>query len=160
MLPPEFFHQKANNSHCQIAQEIISSVLNEYGLGKYTHHTDADLDDLEEAYKGGYFGMIRNKEGDFVGTFGLYPLNAKSIEIRKMYLLPSARGNGIGKWMVNFLVDKAKELKYEKVELETASVLVEAIALYKKLGFKEVTASNATPRCDRAFEMQLQKVEI
>ena len=72
-----------------------------------------------------------------------------------MYLLPKARGNGLGKWMVWFLIEKAKELGFRKIELDTASVLLEAIELYKKMGFKEVEASNDSPRCDRAFEMSI-----
>ena len=153
MLPNNFSHLQADNSHGTIAKEIIFSVLDEYGIGGYTHHTDNDLEDIESAYGKGYFGMIQNQEGKMVGTFGLFPLSETAAEIRKMYLLPEARGNGIGKWMVNFLIEKAKELNFKKVELETASVLKEAIGLYKKVGFQEATASNASPRCDRAFEM-------
>lgn len=155
MLTDNFSHLPANNNHCSIAKEIIFSVLDEYGIGGYTHHTDTDLDDIELAYQKGYFGMIQNRDGKMVGTFGLFPLGETTAEIRKMYLLPEARGHGVGKWMVNFLIEKAKELKFQKVELETASVLKEAIGLYKKIGFQEVTASNASPRCDRAFEMKI-----
>ena len=80
-------------------------------------------------------------------------MDETNCEIRKMYLLPKARGKGLGKWMVNFLIERAKELGYQKIELDTASVLIEAIELYKKMGFKEVKACNESPRCDRAFEM-------
>ena len=155
MIPNGFIEITANNSHCKISQKIIYSVLHEYELSKYTHTTDIDLDDIEKAYQNGYFGMIKNEAGRYVGTFGLYQLSETTCEIRKMYLLPEARGKGLGKWMVNTLLEKAKALGYQKVELETASVLKEAIGLYKKIGFKEITASNASPRCDRAFEMEL-----
>ena len=153
MLPNGFVEITANNTHCKIAQKLIFSVLHEYGLSNYTHTTDTDLDDIEVAYANGYFGMIKNEAGRYVGTFGLYQLSETTCEIRKMYLLPEARGKGLGKWMVNTLLEKAKELGYQKVELETASVLKEAIGLYKKIGFQEITASNASPRCDRAFEL-------
>lgn len=155
MFPKEFSHHIADNTHCEIAQKIISQVLDEYGIGGYTHHSDTDLEDIEKAYANGYFGMIQNNDFEYVGTFGLFPLSETHAEIRKMYLLPAARGNGLGKWMVNFLIEKAKELGFQKVELETASVLKEAISLYEKFGFQEVTASNASPRCDRAFAMDL-----
>ena len=155
MIPNDFVEITADNSHCKIAQKIIYSVLHEYGLSQYTHSTDTDLEDIEKAYTHGYFGMIKNDAGRYVGTFGLYQLSETTCEIRKMYLLPEARGKGLGKWMVNVLLEKAKELGYQKVELETASVLTEAIGLYKKVGFKEITASNASPRCDKAFEMTI-----
>jgi len=153
MIPQDFVEVPADNSHCKIAQKIIYSVLHEYGLSQYSHDTDTDLEDIEKAYKNGYFGMIKNESGRYVGTFGLFQLSDSSCEIRKMYLLREARGKGLGKWMVNTLLEKAKYLGYQKVELETASVLKEAIGLYRKIGFEEITASNASPRCDRAFEM-------
>jgi len=157
MLPEGFSFAQAKNENSPIAQKIIFSVLHEYGLGGIDHHTDSDLKDIEKTYTNGYFGLIKNDSGNPVGTFGLFPLNEKSAEIRKMYLLPEARGKGIGKWMVNFLIEKAKELNFQKLELETASVLLEAMELYKKFGFKEVKSSNASPRCDRAFKIDLYK---
>jgi len=153
MIADGFVEITADNSHCKIAQKIIYSVLHEYGLSQFTHSTDTDLEDIEKAYTNGYFGMIKNDAGRYVGTFGLFQLSETACEIRKMYLLPEARGKGLGKWMVNTLLEKAKELGYQKVELETASVLKEAIGLYRKIGFQETTASNASPRCDRAFEL-------
>lgn len=154
-LPNNYSTIVAKNEHGKIANEIIFSVLNEYGIGGYTHHSDQSLDNIESSFAGGYFGLIQNKKNDIVGTFGLYRLDETKCEIRKMYLLPQARGNGLGKWMVQFLIAKAKELKYEKIVLDTASVLTEAIALYQKMGFVEIEACNDSPRCDKAFEMNL-----
>ena len=155
MLPTGYSYIIATNQHGKIAHQIIFSVLHEYGLGGISHHTDSDMEDIEKAYQNGFFGLITNQTHQLVGTFGLFQLSRTTAEIRKMYLLPEARGKGIGNWMVNFLIQKAKELHYQKIELETASVLIEAMELYKKVGFVEVTASNASPRCDRAFEMHL-----
>lgn len=152
-LPNNYSFFEAKNTHGEIANEIIFSVLNEYGIGGYTHHSDDSLNQIEQSFAGGYFGLVKNEEEEIIGTFGLYKLDETNCEIRKMYLLPKARGMGLGKWMVNFLIKKAKELGYQKIELDTASVLIEAIELYKKMGFKEVEACNESPRCDRAFEM-------
>lgn len=155
ILPNNYSYLEAKNTHGKIANEIIFSVLNEYGIGEFTHHSDDSLNEIEQSFAGGFFGLIKNEEEEIVGTFGLYKLNETSCEIRKMYLLPKARGNGLGKWMVRFLIEKARQLGYKKIELDTASVLLEAIELYKKMGFKEVKASNDSPRCDRAFEMEI-----
>lgn len=154
-LPNNYSYLEAKNSHGKIANDIIFSVLNEYGLGGFTHHSDDSLDEIEQSFAGGFFGLIQNEKQEIIGTFGLYQLSETNCEIRKMYLLPKARGKGLGKWMVNFLIEKAKKIGYQKIELDTASVLLEAIELYKKMGFKEVQACNDSPRCDRAFEMEI-----
>jgi putative acetyltransferase len=154
-IPNNYSYLKAENSHGKIANEIIFSVLDEYGLGVFTHHSDDSLNEIEKSFADGFFGLIQNEKNEIVGTFGLYKLSKTNCEIRKMYLLPKARGKGLGKWMVSFLIEKAKELGYQKIELDTASVLLEAIELYKRMGFKEVQACNDSPRCDRAFEMKI-----
>ena len=154
-LPNNYSYSVAKNAHGKIASEIIFSVLNEYGIGGFTHHSDDSLNEIEQSFAGGFFGLIKNEAEEIVGTFGLYKLSETNCEIRKMYLLPKARGNGLGKWMVNFLIEKAKKLGYQKIELDTASVLLEAIELYKRMGFQEVKACNDSPRCDRAFEMEI-----
>lgn len=156
MNPPNnYSYFEAKNANGKIASEIIFSVLNEYGIGGFSHHSDDSLNKIEQSFAGGFFGLIKNEEEEIVGTFGLYKLSETNCEIRKMYLLPQARGNGLGKWMVKFLIEKAKELGFQKIELDTASVLLEAIELYKKMGFKEVETCNDSPRCDRAFEMMI-----
>jgi putative acetyltransferase len=155
ILPNNYSYFEAKNAHGKIASEIIFSVLDEYRIGGFTHHSDDSLNEIERSFAGGFFGLIKNEAEEIVGTFGLYKLSETNCEIRKMYLLPKARGNGLGKWMVYFLIEKAKELGYQKIELDTASVLLEAIELYQKMGFKEVAACNDSPRCDRAFAMDI-----
>ena len=150
-----FSYERAGNAEALEAKLLIFKVLEEFGLQPDDPSLDGDMDDLEYHYHDGFFGILKNPEKEIIGTFALYKLGPKTFEIRKMYLLPEYRSLGLGKWMLNFLIDKARTLGYEKLELKTASVLQAAIALYRKTGFDEVTSSDASPRCDRAFELYL-----
>ena len=154
-LPTGLVHEVANNDQIQPIKELIFQVLEEFGLVPDDPELDGDLDDIEKHYQNGYFGIIKNRENDIIATFALFRLSEGVAEIRKMYLLPEYRSLGIGKWMLHYLIEKARELNYNKVELKTASVLTAAIKLYQKTGFEEVTTSDASPRCDRAFQMYL-----
>ncbi len=154
-LPQGFTYEKASNQDIPVIKNLIFKVLEEFGLVPNDPSLDSDLDDIDEHYKNGFFGIIRNPDKQIIGTFALFKLNEDSLELRKMYLLPEFRSKGIGKWMVHFLIQKAKNLGYKKLELQTASALQSAIAMYNKTGFDEVTSSSASPRCDRAFEMYL-----
>ncbi len=158
-LPPihlDFTVRKATNDDCAEVQQLIFSVLIEYGLKPEPATTDKDLFDLESNYQDGFFGIIEDGS-KIVATFALTPITKACAEIRKMYALPESRGRGLGKWMVGYLLQIAKENRYKKVELETASPLVEAIHLYQKMGFEEKTFENKTPRCDKAFFMKLNQ---
>ena len=157
-LPKGYYHIQANNSHAEQAKTIIFSVLEEYGLipDNPELDIDSDLENIEHWYRDGYFGLIINNLDETVGTFALYKINNQTAEIRKMYLLPKARKKGIGKWMLTFLTAKAKEMGFRKVQLLTASPLLEAINLYEKSGFTEMESPKSGPRCDKAFYKQLQ----
>jgi len=154
-IPSEYSYRGATNQDCEVVKELIFSTLREYGLIPEPSATDKDLSDLESSYIDGYFGVIEHGS-EIVATFALYPLSADCVEIRKMYALPKVRGKGLGRWMVNYLLQIAKENGYHEVELETASSLEEAIHLYNKIGFKEIKFENKTPRCDKAFHLKLK----
>ena len=153
-IPSEYNFRNATNKDQKAVQTLIFSVLKEYGLSPEPNKTDKDLSDLELNYKNGYFGIIQHGTKT-VATFALYPLSKYQVEIRKMYADKSVRNKGLGKWMVNYLLQIAEENGYSEVELETASCLKEALYLYEKMGFLEKKFENKTPRCDKAFYLKL-----
>ncbi|MEW6193825.1 MAG: GNAT family N-acetyltransferase [Bacteroidota bacterium] len=58
------------------------------------------------------------------------------MEVKRMYTLPECRGKGIATKILIELEKWALELSYEKCILETGKKQPEAIALYKKNGYK------------------------
>ena len=148
--------REAGNSDSARIRQLVFEVLTEYGLKPDPDSTDKDLDDLEGNYthRGGYFGVIEEAE-QIVATLGIYRINETTCELRKMYVVSSQRGHGLGKQILEFSLQKARDLGYRKIILETASPLIEAIALYKKYGFTEYNPEHLSQRCDRAFELAL-----
>jgi putative acetyltransferase len=90
-----------------------------------------------------------------IGTIGLYPRASSVAELRKMYLLKSARGRGIGKKMLEHVLARTRTLGFHRIELETSSKLVEAIGLYKKYGFAALKPEHLACRCDQAYALDL-----
>ena len=144
--------RSASNSDCERVQNLVFGILREYGLEPDLNGTDKDIADLETHYtkRGGIFEIIENEAGELLGTCGLYPMNAETVELRKMYFSPKLRGQGFGKKTLQRMIEKARELGYRKIYLETATVLKEAVHLYEKFGF-EPTDEKHTPRCDAAY---------
>jgi putative acetyltransferase len=136
---------------------VVLTVLAEYGLSPSPSSTDADLDDIIGSYagRGGLFRVIASSSDAVVGCGGLYPVDREEAEIRKMYLLKEARGHGLGRMLLNDLIAAARERGFERVVAETASVLKEAIALYKSSGFVPYPRANLPSRCDQAFVLAL-----
>lgn len=150
--------RRAYNSDCHEIAELVFGVLAEYGLKGAPESTDADLKDIEKSYfdRGGSFYVLEDKPGSIIGAYGLYPTSRATCELRKMYLHKSFRGKELGKLLLEDALRKARRLGFERVTLETAAVLVEAISLYKSYGFIEYKPEHLSTRCDQAFALQLE----
>lgn len=137
-------------------QALIVAVLTEYGLVPDAGGVDADVLDVERHYRqpgGEFFAVYR--DGMLVGTMGVVPVSSDSCELRKMYLHPSARGAGLGKRLLALAEAEARQRGYRQMQLETASVLKEAIALYERNGYVAQCGSPHVGRCDRIYRKPL-----
>ena len=147
----------ATNADAPRIRQIVFAVLAEYGLRPDPDGCDKDMEDIEGSYLagGGLFEVVETENGDLVGTVGLAPMEGGVCELRKMYLVPEARGHGWGKRLLERALDHAQRGSFRQVTLETASCLVEAIALYTRYGFRPVAAEHRASRCDQAFALDL-----
>lgn len=59
-------------------------------------------------------------------------------ELRKMYLLPATRGQGVGHKLIQLVMDQARALGFKGMYLETLPSMKQAHALYAKNGFKRL----------------------
>ena len=119
---------------------IIRSCLTEFGANKPgTVYYDKTTDQLFELFqKNGAAYFIAEQDGQVVGGGGIFPspgLPAGTCELVKMYLLPLARGTGIGATLMNRCLGKAKEMGFVNMYIETLPELKKAISVYEKFGF-------------------------
>jgi putative acetyltransferase len=148
----------ADNRDCECIARLVYGVLKEYGLKPDPACTDADIKDIESSYfgRGGTFFVLETEDGSIVGAYGLYPIDEQTCELRKMYLHKAHRGKGLGKLLLEDALSKARQLGFNKMILETASVLKEAISLYRSYGFVEYKPDHLSSRCDQAFSLELK----
>lgn len=148
----------ANNKDCENITNLVYGILREYDLKPDPVCTDADIKDIESSYfgRGGTFFVLETEDGEIIGAYGLCPIDEQTCELRKMYLHKAYRGKGLGKLLLEDALSKAGKLGFVKVTLETASVLTEAISLYKSYGFVEYNTQHLSSRCDQAYLLELR----
>jgi putative acetyltransferase len=136
---------------------IVGETLAEFGFPVESDGVDSDLDDVPLGYQtlGGAFRVIVDDTGTVVGCGGLYPVAQNVVELRKMYFRPAIRGKGMGRLLLDDLVAEARRRGFGRIELETASNLSTAIALYQRAGFIETEGPKHSCRCDRTFALEL-----
>lgn len=152
-----FLIRRARSADAAAIRNVVRDVLAEYGLTLEPAGMDNDLTDVHASYfeRGGSFEVVVDSEGRVVGTCGVYVVDDKVCELRKMYVLKEARGQGIGGRLLRRAVAFARGGGYHRMELETNSVLKEAIALYTGAGFRPVKHGHLASRCDQAFALDL-----
>ena len=110
-------------------------VLADYGIDfefKSERDLFLDLDGLLEPRARLYIAEV---EGEPAGIGGLRPLAAHEAEIKRMYVRPSSRGLGLGRAILQRLIDDARALGYRTIRLDSARFMHEAHALYRSFGF-------------------------
>jgi putative acetyltransferase len=123
---------------------IVKDTLAEFGANhRGTVYFDPTTDQLYEVFrKEGSVYFVALLEGKIIGGGGIYPtegLDPDTCELVKMYLLPEARGLGLGKTLIQKCLEFAKEAGYEKVYLESMPELKKALKVYEKFGFEYLT---------------------
>jgi GNAT superfamily N-acetyltransferase len=99
--------------------------------------------------------LLARQGGRPVGCAGLKLLGGGLGEVKRVWVAAEARGSGVGRRLMDGIEDRARVAGCERLRLETNDTLVEAIAMYRKRGYREVPAFNDEQYADHWFEKDL-----
>jgi DNA-binding MarR family transcriptional regulator/GNAT superfamily N-acetyltransferase len=99
--------------------------------------------------------LVAYLHGEPIACGAVKHLRGGPSDIKRMWVSPSARGLGLGRRLLGELERLAREAGAPAARLETNRVLVEAIALYRSAGYREVAAFNDEPFAHHWFEKRL-----
>lgn len=149
----EYFIRAWQPSDRQAVSDLVETVLAEYGMAFEPDDSDRDAIQVEKYYwqTDGEFWVVEH-HGKIVGSGAYHPTHRadKGVELRKMFILPGDRGNGLGRYLLRHLERSAASKGFTEMWLETATVLRSAIALYERSGYQQSTGVE-TQRCDRVY---------
>jgi len=143
--------------------KLAFKTLNKEWIDNYFKMEDADYKALNHPEKyilqlGGAIVVAITAE-EPAGVCALIKMKDSpyDFELAKMAVSPLYQGQGVGYLLGEAVINKARELKAKSVYLESNTILVPAINLYHKLGFKEVHGIY-TPytRCNIQMELVLK----
>jgi len=89
--------------------------------------------------------------GEAVGCTALRPLEDAVCEMKRLYVRPRFRGQGIGMLLARRIVEEARAIGYLTMKLDTLPSMQAAIRLYQTLGFNQCAAYYETPLPDTVF---------
>ena len=130
----------ARNLIAEYLRWIATSAAANYGLSfDVDAMVTSDVDDRSKFYPpSGRFYVVRHSDA-YIGVGCLKRFTPTVAEVQRMYVQPHVRGIGAGRRLVEQLLVDARAIGYEVVRLESLKFLSAAHALYKSVGFVEIT---------------------
>jgi drug/metabolite transporter (DMT)-like permease/GNAT superfamily N-acetyltransferase len=137
-----------------------ATLLNAYAAeieSRFVDRPACRVETIADEYvePGGTF-LVVYEDGEAIACGGIRALDDGAAELKRMYVVPDARGRGVGAELLARLEDEARRLGYRRLRLDTASQLKEAQALYRGAGYAEVPDYNGNVAATHWFEKELE----
>jgi GNAT superfamily N-acetyltransferase len=94
---------------------------------------------------GAFVVLLDDDDGAAVAGGGLKRLDDRACEIKRMYVVPEARGRGLASVLLKALEDEARALGYANARLDTGPQQPAAQAMYERAGYAPIDNFNANP---------------
>lgn len=119
-------------------------------------HYDYELNDPFEKYgppDGRLYLAVWN--GIAAGCIALRRLDEHNCEMKRLFVRPGFRNQGIGGRLVQQILSDARKIGYQSMLLDTLPFLERAIQMYRNFGFQEIPIYNDSPMSS-AIYMRLE----
>jgi GNAT superfamily N-acetyltransferase len=135
-------------------------------LGTAELVSEHDYDDLYKKFPGEHvppYGRLYLALGDGKagGCIALGKLSDKICEMRTLFVRPAFRGIGMGKNLVEVLLEDARAIGYTHMRLDTLGFMESALSLYRSFGFREIepylAVSDSLKQYIRFLELKLDE---
>lgn len=141
------FHQVESPEHITQARELFLEYAQSLGFSLCFQNFDRELAGLPGDYvpPDGRL-LIAEYDDQLAACVALHKLDADICEMKRLYLRPQFRGKGLGRILANRIIADARQIGYRRMRLDTVEpVMKDAVAMYRKLGFKEIPAYRPNP---------------
>ena len=135
MSPPVTLRDYAP-ADADVVLSLIASVLKEYGFSAEVGGMRQDIELAARRYTGDRAGFwVADRAGAVVGTVAIRPKDARTAELKRLYVHPDARGAGIGQALYAHAEAFARSAGYERLWLDSSRRFTQARRLYERNGF-------------------------
>jgi N-acetylglutamate synthase-like GNAT family acetyltransferase len=142
-------------------------VLNEEWITRFFVLEEKDRETLGDPdgkilAKGGRIFLVEDlagNSGQIVGCVALIPMEDGVYELSKMAVSPSRRGRGIGRQLLEHVIERARVMGARSLYLGSSTKLPNAVHLYEAVGFRHIPPERLAPspyvRADVFMELDL-----
>ena len=149
-----------NTEEFSEAKKLILEYVEWLGIDLCFQNFDYEINHLQEMYSEPNGGLVlATIDNKVIGVAGIRKFENKDCELKRMYVKEEYRGTGIGRKILEYAIELAKKLNYDKIKLDTHESMKPAIKLYMEYGFKEIQQYRYNPvESVRFFELNLNEI--
>ena len=154
---PEFV-QATSAEDVESARQLFKEYATALGINLCFQNFEKELAELPGAYAPpeGRLLLAFDEEGRVAGCVALRKLGDGTCEMKRLYLRPGYRGQGMGRALALKIIEEARALGYERMRLDTLPLqMASAIRMYRSLGFREIDPYYHNP-VEGALFMELE----
>ena len=141
------FYQVESPAQTTKARELFLEYAKSLGFSLCFQNFDQELASLPGDYAppDGRL-LLAEYENQLAGCVALHKLDDGLCEMKRLYLRSQFRGKGLGRALADRIIAEARQIGYRRMRLDTVEpVMKDAVAMYRKIGFREIDSYRANP---------------
>ena len=99
--------------------------------------------------------LVAYADDEPAGCGGIKRLSDEAAELKRLYVAPAVRNQGVARCLIAGLEDAAREAGYRVLRLDTGANQPAALELFRSVGYREIDDYNANPYASYWFEKAL-----
>ena len=139
-------HSATSTTDLEHIRKLFREYADALGVNLDYQGFEDELRDLPGSYASPAGTLVlARKENDVLGCVGVRPIDARTAEMKRLYVRPSGRGLGLGRTLAEAAIRFATVSGYERMRLDTLPQMDRAQELYRSLGFMPIDAYRFSP---------------
>ena len=122
------------------ARELFNEYEASLGISLCFQNFDDELANLPGDYAPPRGRLLLAREFDqLAGCVAMRPVGPTTCEMKRLFLRPAYRSRGLGRVLVEAIIEEARKIGYTHMRLDTITDrMSRAVELYKSMGFVEI----------------------
>lgn len=122
--------EATSKAHVEQVRALFREYASSLGFDLSFQHFDEELSGLPGDYAPplGRLLIAHMQDGPPVGCVALRRFDEGVCEMKRLYVRPESRGRGIGRMLAEKVIERARDMGYERMRLDTIDTMVTAIA--------------------------------
>ena len=152
-----FTMRRARPEDAAAVRRELAAYLDNIGDTLDAEGLDHDIAHWQDEYDGraGVLLPVMDEAGEVVGTAAVRVLEPGVAELKRMWLRPTVRGQGLAQELLDKCLDEGRRLGCRTMRLDSQARMAAAVRLYRKNDFREIPTYNDNRRADIWMERTL-----